>query len=379
MNPSTIDVLLIEDNPGDVHLVKTLLANSNRDSNSPSEIRLTHTEQLKQAYALLASSPCDLILLDLTLPDAHGLNSFLELARCQPTIPVVILSGQTDHEMAIQAVQLGAQDYLAKDDLSTNLLVKTIHHTIERHRLLLEISQRASELEHQNLALNDFAHTVAHQIQGLLSQMVGYASLVDSHYQEQLSVPARQAVDQIMQSGYKMNNVITELLFLASMRSENIQVSELDNKRILTEVLKRLRYQIREANAKIAMPSQWPRALGYAPWIEEVWLNYISNGLKYGGSEEKPPILTLGATPEDNGMVRFWVADNGPGIAEADQKRLFRPHTRVTSKKIRGEGLGLSIVWRIIKKCGGNVGVESQEGAGSCFWFTLPDTLPGKQ
>lgn len=372
MNPSTIDVLLIEDNPGDVHLVKTLLAQSNVAENAPSVINLTHTERLTSAQAMLYTDPCDLVLLDLSLPDADGLNSFLELNQSHPTIPVVILSGHADHDLAIQAVQLGAQDYLAKNDLSTNLLVKTIHHTIERHRLLLEISQRASELEHQNLALNDFAHTVAHQIQGLLSQMVGYASLVDSHYQEELSVPARQAVDQIMQSGYKMNNVITELLFLASMRSEKIQVSELDNKRILTEVLKRLRYQIRATEAKISLPSQWPRAYGYAPWIEEVWLNYISNGLKYGGSDERSPTLKLGATAETNGMVRFWVADNGPGIAPADQKRLFKPHTRVTSKKIRGEGLGLSIVWRIVEKCGGKVGVESQEGSGSCFWFTLP-------
>lgn len=373
MNSSTINVLLIEDNPGDVHLVKTLLSQSDQTTNSSSIIKLTHTDQLNSAYALLATTSYDLALLDLSLPDAQGLDSFLEFNKYQPTVPVVILSGHTNHELAIQAVQLGAQDYLAKDDLSANLLIKTIHHTIERHRLLLEISQRATELETQNLALNDFAHTVAHQIQGLLSQMVGYASLVDSHYQEQLSVPARQAVDQIMQSGYKMNNVITELLFLSSMRSENIQVGELDNKRILTEVLKRLRYQIRESSAKIMVPDQWPSALGYAPWIEEVWLNYISNGLKYGGDDEKPPVLKLGARQDGSGMVRFWVMDNGPGIAPADQKRLFKPHTRLTSKKIRGEGLGLSIVWRIVEKCGGKVGVESQEGAGSCFWFTLPE------
>lgn len=372
MKPNKISVLLIEDNPGDVRLVKELLRQSNLSGTSPSIIQLTHTERLKSARALLEEKSYDLLLLDLSLPDAHGLDSFLELNQSFPAVPAVILSGHTNHEMALQAVQQGAQDYLAKDDLTVNLLVKTIHYTIERHRLLLEISGRANELEKQNLALNDFAHTVAHQIQGLLSQMVGYASLVDSHYQEELSVPAQQAVDQIMQSGYKMNNVITELLFLASMRSENIQFGVLDSKRILTEVMKRLRYQIRESQAEIQMPESLPNAVGYAPWIEEVWLNYISNGLKYGGSDEIPPVLEVGATLEGNDMIRFWLLDNGPGISELDQKRLFKPHTRVTSKKIRGEGLGLSIVWRIVKKCGGNVGVESKDGSGCCFWFTLP-------
>lgn len=366
-------MLLIEDNPGDARLVRELLGPNLLSDNTLVTIDMAHAERLKTALSYLQKNACDLILLDLSLPDANGLPTFQKLNKNFPLIPIIILSGQTDQTTAIEAVQQGAQDYLDKDELTGNLLRKTIYHTIERHRLLLEIQGRAVELESQNMALNDFAHTVAHQIQGLLSQMVGYASLVDSHYQEQLSNQGKQAVDQIMQSGYKMNNVITELLFLASMRSETVQLNKLDNKRILAEVMKRLRYQIREHRAKIIMPDAWPNAVGYAPWIEEVWLNYMSNGLKYGGKEDAPPVLELGATPLDNGMVRFWLADNGPGISKIDQQRLFKPHTRVTSRNIRGEGLGLSICWRIIKKCGGKVGVDSREGAGSCFWFTLPE------
>ncbi len=372
MSLSEIDVLLIEDDPGDVGLVKALLRQSDLSDIVPSTINLCVKTQLKPAHTFLTTNPCDLILLNLTLPGSSGLDAFLEIKSSCPTIPIVIFGKQTEYELVRQAMQQGAQDYLSKTDLTANLLVKTIHYAIERHRLLLDISRRAAELESQNMALNDFAHTVAHQIQGLLSHMVGYASLVDSHYQNQLNEPAQQAVDQIMQSGYKMNNVITELLFLASMRSDTVQVNELDSRRILVEVIKRLRYKIRETEAEIKMPNSWPAALGYAPWIEEVWLNYISNGLKYGSKDGFPPVLQLGATKEDDGMVRFWLADNGPGISEIDQKRLFRPHTRVTSKNIRGEGLGLSIVWRIVKKCGGNVGVESKLGVGSLFWFTLP-------
>jgi signal transduction histidine kinase len=376
MNKNKINMLLIEGNPDDAHLVKELLRQSSLSENTPVTIDIAHVGQLKTALAYLKKNVCDLILLDISLPNTNGLDAFQKLKKGFPSIPIIILSGKIVQTTALETVQQGAQDYLAKDDLTASLLIKTIYHAIERHRLLQEIKERAAELESQNLALNDFAHTVAHQIQGLLSQMVGYASLVDSHYQEQLSEQTKQAVDQIMQSGYKMNNVITELLFLASMRSETVQVNELDNKRILAEVMKRLRYQIRETQAKITLPNSWPSAVGYAPWIEEVWLNYMSNGLKYGSKGDTPPVLRLGASQESNGMVRFWLADNGPGIAEIDQKRLFKPHTRLTSKQIRGEGLGLSICWRIVKKCGGEVGVESQEGSGSCFWFTLPVKIP---
>lgn len=379
MNDSKINVLLIEDNPGDARLVKKMLGEASFADNPTTVINVAHADRLQTALAHLNEHTYDVILLDLSLPDSDGLDSILRLKENHSATPIIILSGQAMSQTAVEAVHHGAQDYLAKNDLTANLLLKTIHYTIERHRLLLEIRGRAEELEIQNLALNDFAHTVAHQIQGLLSQMVGYASLVDSHYQEQLSVPAQQAVDQIMQSGYKMNNVITELLFLASMRSEEVRVNELDTGRIISEVMKRLRYQIRETKAKINLPDSWPVAMGYAPWIEEVWLNYMSNALKYSGNENIPPILHLSATRESNGMIRFWLADNGPGISEMDQKRLFKPHTRLTSQKIRGEGLGLSICWRIINKCGGDVGVDSTEGSGSCFWFTLPEkkfTLP---
>ncbi|MCA9917515.1 MAG: hybrid sensor histidine kinase/response regulator [Anaerolineales bacterium] len=371
---SQITALLIEDNPSDVLLVRKMLQHASFSGLTPISVNLVIANRLQEGLTSLGEQTCDVILLDLSLPDAFGLDSFLQLKHKFPTTPVIILSGNTAKETVMEAVQIGAQDYLTKNDLTADLLLKTIYYTIERHRLLLEIQQRAEMLEDQNIALNDFAHTLAHQIQGLLSQMVGYASLVDSHYQEQLSTPARQAVDQIMQSGYKMNNVITELLFLASMRSETVQMNVLDNRRILAEVVKRLRYQIRETKAVIKAPESWPVAVGYAPWIEEVWLNYMSNALKYGSKDGEPPVLQLGATRVNNGMVRFWIADSGPGIPELDQKRLFRPHTRVTSKKIRGEGLGLSIVWRIIQKSGGEVGVKSTEGEGSCFWFTLPES-----
>ncbi|MCB8927334.1 MAG: response regulator [Ardenticatenaceae bacterium] len=373
MNVGEINVLLIQDNFGEANLIKKMLHHSSFIEGESAALNTTQVNNLAEAERHLQQHPCDIILLDISLQDSDALETIHQLKEDYPQTPLIVLSDQTNPQMLREAIQHGAQDILPKDALTTNLLIKGIHSTLERYRLLLELKSRASQLENQNLALNDFAHTVAHQIQGLLSQMVGYASLVDSHYQEELSQPAKQAVDQIMQSGYKMNNVITELLFLASMRSEDIEANALDTQRILKEVLKRLRYEIRATKAEIIMPDNWPTAMGYAPWIEEVWLNYMSNGLKYGSKENVRPILRLGATPEGNGMIRFWVADNGPGILKNDRKRLFKPHTRMTSKKIRGEGLGLSIVWRIIKKSGGKVGVDSEEGVGSCFWFTLPE------
>jgi two-component system sensor histidine kinase/response regulator len=100
-----------------------------------------------------------------------------------------------------------------------------------------------------------------------------------------------------------------------------------------------------------------------------VWANYISNAIKYGG---RPPHIELGATAQDDGMVRFWVRDNGAGLTPEEQTRLFIPFTRLDQVQVKGHGLGLSIVRRIVGKLGGQVGVESQVGQGSVFSFTLP-------
>ena len=100
-----------------------------------------------------------------------------------------------------------------------------------------------------------------------------------------------------------------------------------------------------------------------------MWTNYISNGLKYGG---QPPRLELGASVESNGMVRFWVRDNGQGLTAEAQQFLFTEFTRLDGIRVEGHGLGLSIVRRIVEKLGGEVGLESEVGRGSLFYFTLP-------
>jgi len=121
-----------------------------------------------------------------------------------------------------------------------------------------------------------------------------------------------------------------------------------------------------EHHAQLDLPQSWPDAIGYAPWLEEVWANYISNALRYGG---QPPRVELGASTQSDGMVRFWTRDNDPGLPREAQTRLFAPISPINTQ---GQGLGLSIVHRIVEKLGGQVGLESEAGQGNLFFFPLP-------
>jgi len=137
---------------------------------------------------------------------------------------------------------------------------------------------------------------------------------------------------------------------------------------IVSEAQSRLAYMIEQYQAEIITPTDWPTAQGYASWVEEVWINYLSNAIKYGG---ECPQIELGATVQNDDTVRFWIKDNGPGLTAEEQKELFIPFTRLNQIRTEGHGLGLSIVERIVEKLGGTVGVESTAGQGSTFFFTL--------
>lgn len=243
----------------------------------------------------------------------------------------------------------------------------------ERKQAEAALRQYAAELQARNEELDSFAHTVAHDLQSPLGPIIGIAEILAEDYAAMPGEELRKYLGSISRNARKMNSIIRELLLLASVRQQEVKRQPLNMGNIVAEVQQRLMQLIEEHHAKISLPATWPVALGYAPWVEEVWANYLNNGIKYGG---RPPRLELGATvlAEKNGMVRFWVRDNGPGLTPEDQARLFIPFTRLSQVKVKGHGLGLSIVRRIVEKLGGQVAVESEglPGQGCTFSFTLP-------
>ncbi len=230
------------------------------------------------------------------------------------------------------------------------------------------LRQYAAELEARNEELNAYTHTVAHDLKGPLGHMVGFAQLLEDSYATLSDEDQRDSLHVIAQSGRKMSNIIDELLLLSALRGAEVEMMPLDMASIVDEARQRLAYMIEEYQAQILFPDAWPIALGYGPWIEEVWANYLSNALKYGGQQ---PRVELGATVQADGMVRFWIRDNGPGLTPEEQARLFAPFTRLEQVQVKGHGLGLSIARRIVERLSGQVSVESKVGQGSVFAFTL--------
>jgi signal transduction histidine kinase len=234
----------------------------------------------------------------------------------------------------------------------------------------VSLQQEIERREKLIAELDAFAHTVAHDLKNPLSIIIGYGEMILDDLRTEGGAGSIGMVHSLLQAGDRTNRIVDELLMLASVRREDISPAPLDMAQIVRNAESQLARLIASSGAEVIRPRRWPQALGHAPWVEEVWANYISNAIKYGG---RPPRVQLGAARED-GQVRFWVQDNGNGLSPDDQARVFREFTRMADIRVEGHGLGLSIVKRIVEKLGGTVGVESAggPGRGCTFSFTLP-------
>ncbi|MGB8215398.1 MAG: HAMP domain-containing sensor histidine kinase [Anaerolineales bacterium] len=231
-----------------------------------------------------------------------------------------------------------------------------------------QLHAQTAALLAQNKDLEEYAQMVAHDLKEPLTIMVVTADLI-TEIPDLTGQELKEFLQQIRSKAYEMNRIIDNLLLFAEVDKTEAPVKPVDMLRVVTNVQDRLSGMIKERQAQVGLPEAWPVAMGYAPWIEEVWANYLSNAIKHGG---QPPRVELGASPQPDGMLRFWARDNGPGLPPDARTHLFIPFSQLSHIHDPGHGLGLSIVLHIVEKLGGHVGVESELGQGSLFFFTLP-------
>ncbi|NDJ53413.1 MAG: PAS domain S-box protein [Chloroflexi bacterium] len=242
---------------------------------------------------------------------------------------------------------------------------------IKNARLFDESQRNARELEERNTELDAFAHTVAHDLNTPLHVIMGHVALLKVDYSDQLDDEFREGIAVVEAYGARMTEMVESLLMLARIRGAEVPSDPVPIRPLVDAVLERFRPIIDEKRMTVTISSRLPTVVGYGPWIEEIFANFVENACKYAGKENEAPTLNIRATSGSN-LVRLEVEDNGLGIAEEDQAELFELGTRFHKTEAHGTGLGLSIVKRIVNKLGGEVGVQSEVGKGSIFWFTLP-------
>jgi signal transduction histidine kinase len=252
-------------------------------------------------------------------------------------------------------------------------LIQAVFDDLQQSRA--ELRGQVSALQARNRHLEEYVDMVAHDLKEPLVVMAFTSNLI-TNIPDLSGEKLKEYLRQMGQTADEMKRIINNLKHFSEVSEAEAPFETVQMAEVVANVQSRLSHLIREQQARVVIPEVWPAAVGYGPWIEEVWANYLSNGIKYGG---RPPYVELGASARSEGVVRFWVRDNGPGIPPAARNHLFTAFNHVGHIHHLEHGLGLSIVLQIVEKMGGQVGVESEPGTGSLFYFTLPAELSSRE
>jgi light-regulated signal transduction histidine kinase (bacteriophytochrome) len=224
---------------------------------------------------------------------------------------------------------------------------------------LVTMRQRVNELERINQDMDAFTYTVVHDLKRQLSLILGFSSALEEEY----TSFGRELLDRlsvVIQSGHKMDSTIDELMLLVHVRDvTSLAIGSLDMGGIVAEALERLAHFIRRQQIEVIVPDHWPNAVGYEPWIEEVWFTYISETMRY---DEHPLRIEIGAAEQADGNSRFWVRVDDDRLTAGQQARISRIYDRFRP----------GLVQRIMDKLGGQFGVIEEEGRSKGLFFTLP-------
>jgi two-component system, sensor histidine kinase and response regulator len=359
-------VLVVEDDGLVADMVRSLMTQEGYDV-------VDVVRDGRAALEAVARHRPDIVVMDLQMPEMDGIEATRQIQEICPT-PVVVLTAHDDLELTTAAARAGVSAYLVKPPNGRNLS-RAITVALARFEEAQSLTETNADLTAQNRDLDAFAHTVAHDLKSGLQPIVGLAQLLKEDFEEIPPEHAQRYLDLISGDGMRLGRVVDDLLLMAEVRDRKMDPQPVDMGALVTESEARWARMVEEWEAEIVLPKRWPQVCGYGPWIVEVWVNYLSNAVKYGGL---PPRIEVGWTEEpgeaasSSQSYRFWVRDNGNGLTPEEQAQLFVPYVQLRPKEDEGHGLGLSIVRRIIEKLGGEVGVESVVGQGSIFWFSLP-------
>ena len=266
------------------------------------------------------------------------------------------------------------------------LPLRALRHASDENAKLIEgLRQREDELARVNRGLEErevelsrssneelqqFAYVASHDLQEPLRMITSYMGLLSRRYQGKLGADADEFIGFAVDGAKRMQGLIKDLLSYSRVGSKAKEHVLVDCGAVLANTLKMLEVVAQEAAATITHDAL-PTVLGDESQLGQLLQNLIGNGLKYRDS--KPPVIHIGVAPEDDGLWRFAVRDNGIGIDAKDAERVFVIFQRLHSREeYSGTGIGLAVCKKIVERHGGRIWLESALGKGSTFYFTLP-------
>lgn len=330
------------------------------------------------ALSELERKPFDLLLADLTMPEMNGIELLRAALKIDPLLAVVIMTGDGTIATAISAMQSGAHDYILKPFnfnailpvLTRGLAVRQLR--LENASLAQRLHKRAAELEAANSELEAFTRSVSHDLRTPLNGIIGFTELLNVQFAAQLPTEARDMLGHIYDSGLRMNQLIDDLMRLSKLGHQALHIENVDVENDVRSLCEELNRQ-HHARTIFLQIDSLPSVKADRALLRQVFSNLLSNAYKF--TREIPLGKIEIGSEIQNGERVFYVRDNGAGFDMANIEKLFGVFQRLhRNEDFEGNGVGLSIVQRIVRRHGGRIWAQAKPGEGACFYFTLTDS-----
>jgi signal transduction histidine kinase/HPt (histidine-containing phosphotransfer) domain-containing protein len=382
-------LLLIEDDPVDAQLIQRMLLRG-----EPRSFLVRHVSGLSEAVQLLKDGPSpDIVLLDLSLQDANRDEALSFIRELGSTSPVVVLTGNSDDTVAMEAARHGAQDYLVKWEFSPPFLSRSIRYAIERQQTERQLRAALELAESANTAKSNFLAMMSHEIRSPLNAVLGMTELLGTG---RLDEEQRRYVGALTRAGRHLLHLVDDVLDLTRIESGRfgVEYQRFEVRPLIMEPVEFMQHCVAgkpiviECDIDASVP---PYLLGDPSRLKQVLVNLLGNAIKF--TERGYVRLAVTSSPPQPDQPRteaqesrcelvFSVTDSGIGIAQEHLSSIFDSFGQADAsiaRRFGGSGLGLTISKRLVELMGGKIWVNSDVGHGSTFSFTVQATLPSAE
>jgi signal transduction histidine kinase len=370
MNEKPLQVLVVEDNAGDARLLREMFSKE-----TPGSFQLTHLSRMSEAVIHLANGGVDVVLLDMGLPDEHGLDTVRRSIAAAPGVPVIVLTGLDDEALAAQAMKEGAQDYLIKGQIENRALPRALRHAIERHRMQTEADLIRT---HQMQFKDEFLSHVSHELRSPLTAIYQFVTILLDRLAGDLNPEQHEYMEIILRNVKQLQSMINDLLEVT-----RVQAGKLTIELQCASVSDAIGYAVNTLEGAAAakgiilsseMVRRLPSICADPTRIRQILIILVDNAIKFTPANGAVKVEARLAEEDSNFLV-LEVSDSGCGISPDMTERIFERHFQASDPALAGRkglGLGLYICKELVTRQGGQIWATSTLGQGAIFSVKLP-------